>query len=139
MNDPEREDEAGQPVRWSAWLGGGRSMHCHPSFLKDAILSRCEPARQYATRLRKSFKQEYGSLSGYFERVSYRFWKRKIPRRIQRVYDLTCLYGQLFPYYLAVLVEEVVILFTEGFDVFVFVHNSTWNRWKRDSRRLTVE
>ncbi len=71
--------------------------------------------------LYQSFKQENGSLRGYIEHLCYRFWKYPIPRRIQRVYDKACLYRKLLPYIFAVYLEELVILFTEGFDVFVFI------------------
>jgi hypothetical protein len=105
-------------------------MNRHPSFLRDTVLRWCKHTGLCVTRLHKSLQQKVGSLYRYVDDACYRFWKYPIPRRIQRVYDMTCLYGKLLPSYLTVLFEELKILFTEGIRRFWFVHNMVWNeRW----------
>lgn len=87
------------------------------------------------SRLKQPLQEKIRSLYRNIDRACYRFWKYPIPRRIQRVYDKACLYRKLLPSYLAVILEEFKILFTEGPVRFWFVHNLIWKEWwPRDSR-----
>jgi hypothetical protein len=109
-------------------------MNRDPSSLRDAIFSRARRCRFGMARLKKTLQQKVSALYRYSDRLCYRFWKYPIPRRVQRLYDMACLYGQLLPYYLAVLLEEFIILLTEGIEVFIWVHNRRVNDWRRDSQ-----